>query len=528
MTAIVSNRQFFLYTIGLFIFWLIVVASTASANTKLLEEDQKNIENCKGLCDQCDCLGFYCGEECICECNNNDSRNTECISRIQEIASKSKMPFEVLIQGPSRTNFIRNALEFEQKREKGHTMFPKKRATVTVYRPDFQIKPRLNGNSRLNAIDDEMKEKLIERPKRSTRSNQFEWFNDLSNNLLRPAPLEKNKKKHHQPVRTTSTEKPQAVKKTTGVDKSWFTDTIVSMLTPAPLTEHRPSRIYDKSLKSYQKDSEESEDDSEENQEQEVSKEEESEETPRHETSSMAPSISFLPKPKEVLKALNRDISNAFDLENWDKSKENDDDDDDDKNHSNDDDGDDEDDDDNESVQIKTKPIKKKMRSKQKGSSVMEKSKRKAFSQDMSKAFSFNMDKSKDDSEDEDNISNERKTKRKPKKKTKKNKYVDDSLESLENNDHNDYHNDEEDDDIDDADSNSGSKLEKTLEKSKKKRRTPKKSTKTFLGLRRKPFKRDEMDDHHTDDSDAEDLQFRPPWWKPVRLLKKVKYVLKS
>lgn len=27
-------------------------------------------DKCKGLCKLCDCVGFYCGDECICECNN--------------------------------------------------------------------------------------------------------------------------------------------------------------------------------------------------------------------------------------------------------------------------------------------------------------------------------------------------------------------------------------------------------------------------------------------------------------------------
>lgn len=38
-------------------------------------EDQK----CKDICKLCNCIGFYCGDECICECNNKDDESECCI-----------------------------------------------------------------------------------------------------------------------------------------------------------------------------------------------------------------------------------------------------------------------------------------------------------------------------------------------------------------------------------------------------------------------------------------------------------------
>lgn len=34
-------------------------------------KDSEKVESCKNLCSHCGCMGFYCGDECICECNND-------------------------------------------------------------------------------------------------------------------------------------------------------------------------------------------------------------------------------------------------------------------------------------------------------------------------------------------------------------------------------------------------------------------------------------------------------------------------
>lgn len=31
---------------------------------------KEKLASCKELCGHCDCQGFYCGDECICECSD--------------------------------------------------------------------------------------------------------------------------------------------------------------------------------------------------------------------------------------------------------------------------------------------------------------------------------------------------------------------------------------------------------------------------------------------------------------------------
>lgn len=244
--SVVSNRQLYLYTVGLLIVWIIVLTTASSSShhrpvEQTLQDDPRNIKSCKLLCDHCNCLGFYCGEECICECNNDDDNtDTECIARMQENARVKKMPFELLIQGPSTNSFLRNALQFEQNNEKRNipNLFHKKRSTVIVY------KPELNGSKSklVNKSIKNLNEAGLERPKRASTSgdvhknNQFEWFSDLTQNLVKPAPLGGRNRKTEE-SKTPITDKPKAVKTYTPLDKSWFMDTIPNILTPAPLAK---------------------------------------------------------------------------------------------------------------------------------------------------------------------------------------------------------------------------------------------------------------------------------------------------
>lgn len=35
-------------------------------------QDATEYKKCKDLCKLCNCVGFYCGDECICECHSKD------------------------------------------------------------------------------------------------------------------------------------------------------------------------------------------------------------------------------------------------------------------------------------------------------------------------------------------------------------------------------------------------------------------------------------------------------------------------
>ncbi|KAL7732401.1 hypothetical protein ACLKA6_004376 [Drosophila palustris] len=170
--------------------------STARYGNPLVEH--KHERNCKALCEHCGCLGFYCGEECICECNNDNS-DTECIQTMQVNARTLKAPFEILIQGRSSNRFVRNARQFEQKRElftrsaDSESKDPRnRRSPITIYEPFLSSSGSRRPALSLNALEVDspmsgVKKSEIARHKRSV--DHLEWFNDFASTLVRPSPL---------------------------------------------------------------------------------------------------------------------------------------------------------------------------------------------------------------------------------------------------------------------------------------------------------------------------------------------------
>lgn len=61
------------------LFAVIIIGCTIAftAGIPLKEDlDNEKVVSCKNLCSQCNCVGFYCGEECLCECSDqNDDGN---------------------------------------------------------------------------------------------------------------------------------------------------------------------------------------------------------------------------------------------------------------------------------------------------------------------------------------------------------------------------------------------------------------------------------------------------------------------
>ncbi|XP_017843623.1 uncharacterized protein LOC108600500 [Drosophila busckii] len=197
--------------------------SASRYSNPLLEH--KHERNCKAICEHCGCLGFYCGEECICECND-DSSNTECIHTMQVNARSLNTPFEILIQGPSSNRFVRNAQQFEQ--QPGNADRRNRRSTITIYRPSTD---RKRAPFSLNALDlSTPKKSELARHKRSVE--HLEWFNDFANSFVRPSPLGSNAYKQRASKRQAATTErlpsPQR--------EPWFLEQKASRLTrPAPL-----------------------------------------------------------------------------------------------------------------------------------------------------------------------------------------------------------------------------------------------------------------------------------------------------
>ncbi|EDW69219.1 uncharacterized protein [Drosophila virilis] len=172
--------------------------STAAPSTSTSRYDNPLVEhkherNCKALCEHCGCLGFYCGEECICECNDENS-DTECIHTMQVNARTLESPFEILIQGPSSNRFVRNAQQFEQKRElvtrsavDGKTT-RNRRSTIIIYKPSSAgVKGAALSLNALETSSIKAKKSDLARHKRSV--DHLEWFNDFASSLVRPSPL---------------------------------------------------------------------------------------------------------------------------------------------------------------------------------------------------------------------------------------------------------------------------------------------------------------------------------------------------
>ncbi|XP_030382014.1 uncharacterized protein LOC115629643 [Scaptodrosophila lebanonensis] len=269
------------YTIALLLVWLAVIklatgaplnattiapplattATTATTTTTtentpfsnpLVEHNHER--NCKALCEHCGCIGFYCGEECICECNNENS-DTECIRTMQTNAKALEIPYQILIQGPSSNCFVRNALQFDANATDNKAR--KRRSTITIYKPSLLGQSASNSKraayaaNALEAVASAKKSELdLARHKRSV--DHLEWFNDFASTLVRPAPVGARAAKQRE-------EKAAQVKRQSSADMTshrepWFLEHSMPRLTrPAPL--QRRGQSQDRSSKAAKKPS---------------------------------------------------------------------------------------------------------------------------------------------------------------------------------------------------------------------------------------------------------------------------------
>ncbi|XP_014101769.2 uncharacterized protein [Bactrocera oleae] len=267
--ATMSNVCFCFYTLALLLVWVIVITTAAPPDQKSTTltkfwgkspaQEQRLENSCKSLCEQCSCMGFYCGEQCLCEydkrlSNRGDSArrngtkvNTrsegECIAAMQSKARKQSLPFDVLIQGPSSERFIRTAMKYEMDKARAAAMLrntPPKRTTIAIYQPYTPAR-------------DKTWRSMEARNRRST--DQLDWFSDFANTLVRPAPLRKtddasgNKKRETQGNEDDSVaEKPD----------SWFSDHANRLLRPAPIfRRHKPQKEMSEELEDEPRDSQE-------------------------------------------------------------------------------------------------------------------------------------------------------------------------------------------------------------------------------------------------------------------------------
>lgn len=126
-----AMQRFPILLLVIAIFALAAADARASSNQEL-----QNAINCKSVCGDCRCRGYYCGEECICECDSENEEDIRCLATMHNKCKKLRFPFEVLIQGPSGNRFMRSALLFEEIYQQclKHDA-QNKRKTIVLYKP---------------------------------------------------------------------------------------------------------------------------------------------------------------------------------------------------------------------------------------------------------------------------------------------------------------------------------------------------------------------------------------------------------
>lgn len=124
-----------------------IISTVQSVPVSDSSVESENTVKCKNLCGFCGCTGYYCGDECICECNSLTDGKAECVDTMKSNCKKLELPFEVLIQGPNVNRMVRSLLYTDTAEDTCESCeLPesnqKKRSTISIYKPDgaFQQK----------------------------------------------------------------------------------------------------------------------------------------------------------------------------------------------------------------------------------------------------------------------------------------------------------------------------------------------------------------------------------------------------
>lgn len=116
-----------------------IISTVESVPLKDSSIESENAAKCKNLCGFCGCAGYYCGDECLCECNSQTEGEAECVDTMKSNCKKLELPFEVLIQGPNINRMVRSLLYADPNEEvciQSSESNQKKRSTISIYKPD--------------------------------------------------------------------------------------------------------------------------------------------------------------------------------------------------------------------------------------------------------------------------------------------------------------------------------------------------------------------------------------------------------
>ncbi|CAO1304665.1 unnamed protein product [Diamesa hyperborea] len=81
-----------------------LVQSTPARESNFIEQEN----SCRSVCGLCDCDGFYCEDECICECNLTEDDNLQCIADMKHECDKNGLEYELLLQESAQARFLRD------------------------------------------------------------------------------------------------------------------------------------------------------------------------------------------------------------------------------------------------------------------------------------------------------------------------------------------------------------------------------------------------------------------------------------
>lgn len=115
-----------------------IISTVQSVPVQDSSVTSENAAKCKKLCGFCGCDGYFCGDECLCECNSSTEGTAECVDTMKSNCKKLELPFEVLIQGPNVNRMVRSLLYADPEEEtcaKSSESNQKKRSTISIYKP---------------------------------------------------------------------------------------------------------------------------------------------------------------------------------------------------------------------------------------------------------------------------------------------------------------------------------------------------------------------------------------------------------
>ncbi|XP_037044706.1 uncharacterized protein LOC119080446 [Bradysia coprophila] len=116
-----------------------IISTVQSVPVSDTSVESENAAKCKKLCGFCGCAGYYCGDECLCECNSAADGDAECVNTMKSNCKKLELPFEVLIQGPNANRMVRSLLYANPDEEvcvQSSESNQKKRSTISIYKPN--------------------------------------------------------------------------------------------------------------------------------------------------------------------------------------------------------------------------------------------------------------------------------------------------------------------------------------------------------------------------------------------------------